>query len=146
MGKVMLRTRLLHPEILGVLARSGHGSRVLIADGNYPFTTGSQPAAAKVFLNLMPGIAKVTDVLKALVEVIPIESAMVMTPPDGAPQPIFDEFRQILPPGLDLTAKKRMEFYQEAKSPDTALVIATGEQRRFANLLLTIGVVKEGQA
>jgi L-fucose mutarotase len=39
-----------------------------------------------------------------------------------------------------------MEFYQEAKSPDTALVIATGEQRRFANLLLTIGVVKEGQA
>ena len=139
----MLKGKLLHPGILRVLGESGHGSRVLIADGNYPFNTGSPPSAERVFLNLMPGMPKVTDVLEALVTAIPIEAATVMVPPDGAAQPIHAEFRKLLPSGIELTEKKRYEFYEEVKSPNTALVIATGEQRRFANLVLTIGVVKE---
>lgn len=139
----MLKTRLLHPEILAALGRSGHGARVLIGDGNYPFATGSPPTAVKVFLNLMPGVVKVTDVLAALIETIPIEAAMVMTPPDGAVQPIHEEFLALLPQGMELSREKRFEFYEAAKSPQTALVIATGEQRRFANLLLTLGVVKQ---
>jgi len=138
----MLKTKLLHPEILNVLGRAGHGSRVLIADGNYPVATGSPVTAHKVFLNLMPGMVKVTDVLEALVQTIPVEAATVMVPPDGTAQQIFEEFRQLLPEGLELTTKKRYDFYEEVKSPDTTLVIATGEQRRFANLLLTIGVIK----
>ncbi len=35
----MLKTKLTHPEILQALARAGHGSRVLIADGDYPVGT-----------------------------------------------------------------------------------------------------------
>ena len=141
----MLKGKLLHPEILRVLGESGHGSKVLIADGNYPFNSGSPESAELVFLNLTPGMPKVTDVLAALVTAIPIESATVMVPPDGSPQPIHDEFRTLLPDGLDLTEQKRFEFYDEVKSPSTVLTIATGEQRRFANLLLTIGVIKEGE-
>ena len=142
----MLKGKLLHPEILCVLGQSGHGSKVLIADGNYPFNTGSPPAAAKVFLNLMPGFPKVPEVLEALASAIPIEAATVMLPPDGSSCRIHEEFARLLPAGLGLTEKKRQEFYEAAKSPDTALVIATGEQRRFANLLLTIGVIKEATA
>jgi len=41
-----------------------------------------------------------------------------------------------------MTSYPRMEFYEKVKEPETTLVIATGEQRRFANLLLTIGVIK----
>ena len=138
----MLKTTLLHPEILSALGRAGHGTRVLIADGNYPFTTGSPPTAERVFLNLMPGMVKVTDVLRALVDAIPIEAAAVMLPADGAAQPIHAEFRELLPAGLELTELKRFEFYDEVRQPHTQLVIATGEGRRFANLLLTIGVVR----
>jgi len=138
----MLKTTLLHPELLHALARAGHGARVLIADGNYPFSTGAAPGAARVYLNLAPGLVGATDVLRVLAAAIPIEAALVMVPADGAPQPIFREFRKLLPPGLELTRRKRFEFYNEARSPDVALVIATGEQRRFANLLLVIGVVK----
>ena len=138
----MLKTRLLHPEMLEALGRSGHGSRVLIADGNYPFGTGSPVTARRVFLNLAPGKVSVTEVLAVLVETIPIEAATVMVPPDGAEQPIFAEFRQLLPADVGLTPLKRFEFYDLARSADTALVVATGEQRRFANLLLTIGVVR----
>jgi L-fucose mutarotase len=137
----MLTTTLLQPDILSALGRAGHGSQILIADGNYPFSTGSPASAVKVFLNLKPGMVKVTDVLEALVESIPIETAVVMVPDDNADQPIFSEFRKLLPKELELTKVTRFAFYDRARSNDTALVIATGEQRIYANLLLTIGVV-----
>jgi L-fucose mutarotase len=137
----MLKTKLLHPEILCALGSMGHGSRILIADGNFPFKTHTPAAAAKVFLNLMPGVVPVTQVLEALVETVPIESASVMVPPDGAYQPVFDEYANHLP-GVEMKRYKRLEFYQEANAGQTGLVIATGEQRRFANLLLTIGVIR----
>ena len=41
----MLKTTLLHPEILNALAGAGHGAQVLIADGNYPASTGGNPRA-----------------------------------------------------------------------------------------------------
>ncbi len=138
----MLSTRLLHPEILAALGSAGHGSRVLIADGNYPFSTGSHPSARRVYLNLRPGMVSVPDVLEALVAVVPVESALVMVPSDGPEPEILTEFRRLLPAGVPLEKKWRLNFYEEAKSPDTALVIATGEQRVYANVLLVIGVVK----
>ena len=92
----MLKTSLLHPEILKVLGSNGHGSRLLIADGNFPFSTGVNERTKKVFLNLSPGMLSVTDVLKVIKEVIPIESYIVMVPPDDAPQSIHNEFVNIL--------------------------------------------------
>ncbi len=138
----MLKTKLLHPEILQALGSNGHGAKVLISDGNYPATTGVPQTAKKVFLNLAPGMLSVVDVLSVVSQTIPVESALVMTPPDGAEQPIHKEFKEILGNDVPLVSTKRFEFYTEAKSPDTCLVIATGEIRRFANILLTIGVVK----
>jgi L-fucose mutarotase len=46
----MLKTKLLHPEILQALGSSGHGSQILIADGNYPYATCS-PQTAKGLAN-----------------------------------------------------------------------------------------------
>jgi L-fucose mutarotase len=42
---------------------------------------------------------------------------------------------------MDLEPLGRFPFYEAARGPDVALAIATGEQRLYANLLLTIGVV-----
>ena len=136
----MLKTRLLHPEILAALGGAGHGSKVLIADGNFPFSTGANPAAQRVYLNLAPGLVTATDVLKVLVEAVPVEAAEVMQPPSGEP-PIFSEFRAILPDNMELKKLGRFEFYDVARERDTTLVIATGEQRIYANILLTVGVV-----
>ena len=136
----MLKTKLLHPEILAALGGAGHGSKVLIADGNFPFGTGANPAAKRVYLNLAPGLVTVTDVLKVLIEAIPIEAAEVMLPASGPEPSIFAEFRDLLP-GLELKPLGRFEFYDTARERDVMLVISTGEQRIYANLLLTIGVV-----
>jgi len=137
----MLKAKLLHPEILGTLARCGHFSRVLIADGNYPFLTMAPPGAAKVYLNLMPGIPTVTNVLEALVSAVVIQAALVVAPPDDSFRAVHREYAALLP-GVEIEEKERFAFYDEVKSSDTALVVATADVRRFANLLLTIGVVR----
>lgn len=139
----MLTSRLIHPEILAALAASGHGGKILIADGNYPFSTRANAAARRVYLNLCPGKLSVTDVLEVLVGAIPIEAADVMVTDSGQEPEIYADFRRLLP-GLALTANLRADFYRKAYDPDVCLVIATGEQRLFANILLTIGVVPPG--
>ena len=85
-----------------------------------------------------------TEVLGVLVQTIPIEAALVMSPPGDVAVPVHDEYRGLLPAGTPFSSVPRAEFYRQALLPDTTLAIATGEVRRFANLLLTIGVVREG--
>jgi L-fucose mutarotase len=138
----MLKTPLLHPEILRALGSAGHGSRILIADGNYPLSTATPATAARVFLNLRPGCLTVLEVLATLAQVIPIEAAMVMQPRDASVPVVHREMTDLLGARVPFLAKPREEFYAAARHGDTALAIATGEQRRFANILLTIGTVR----
>lgn len=147
----MLRTKLIHPELLAALGGAGHGAKVLLADGNYPVGTKAPPRAARIYLNLSPGVVTVTDVLEALVDTIPVEAAEVMVPDKGREPPIFAEFRKILkrsttaiplqPGDLPLTPLSRFAFYEASSQPDVAVAISTGEKRIYANVLLTIGVV-----
>lgn len=136
----MLKGPLTHPTLIGALAAAGHGSKVLIADGNYPHSTGARAGAERIHLNLRPGLPTVDDVLDVLLEAIPIEAAAVMVPGTGEKVAAHEGFRRSLPEGLPWTELGRFEFYDGCRSEDLAIVIATGEQRIYANLLLTIGV------
>ncbi len=138
----MLKSKLIHPEILQALAGSGHFSQVLIADGNYPLLSGTNPATKRVFLNLAPGTVGALEVLEAILTAAPVQEATTMTPPDDFHPDIHDAYKAALGEGVQWTEMERWSYYDKIKSPDTTLAIATGEQRRFANLLLTIGVVK----
>ncbi len=147
----MLKSQLLHPQILAALARAGHSSKVLISDGNFPHSTRRGPNSELVYLNLAPGKPTVTDVLQTLLTAIPVEAAQVMdyartgTYAMSEDPPIWGEFSLILKnagQSLDLQRIERFAFYAQAESSETCLTIATGEQRIYANLLLTIGVVK----
>jgi L-fucose mutarotase len=135
----MLTTTLLHPEILHAIARAGHGSQILLADGNYPAGTTLGPNAALVHLNLRPDFLTVDQVLETLLSAIVVEEATVMTPAPGIDVPAQDGFRASLE-GVPFTSLERHAFYAAARSSDVALTIATGDRRIYANLLLTIGV------
>ncbi len=117
-----------------------------MADGNFPVLLQSGPNATNVFLNLTVGIPKTTEVLQVLIETIPILEAAMMQIPSGERAPIHDEYLGMLPSGLPIKQLERYAFYEAVRSPLTTLIIATGETRRFANLLLTIGVVKLDQS
>jgi L-fucose mutarotase len=137
----MLKYRLTHPPLIGALARCGHGSRILIADANYPHLTGSPAGAELIYLNLAPGLLTVSQVLKVVLEAVPVESAIVTLNEAHQEPPVVAEYRRMLPAGVAVQALARYDYYDAVKSPDTCLVIATGDQKLYANVLLVVGVV-----
>lgn len=144
----MLTTELIHPELLASLARAGHGSQILIADGHYPVATGASPGADRIYLNLTRGVVDGPTVLRAVMSSVAIESATLMeTSPPAPPEPeIWDTYTKVFEAAgrgdLPVSQLERFAFYEAAKGPDVAVVIATAETAIYANLLLTIGVAQ----
>ena len=145
----MLKHKLIHPKINEVLGRAGHHAKILIADGNYPASSKKGPCAELVSLNLAPGVVSCAQVLEALLSAVPIDRVnTMMYPPDDpytldSDPPCWDEFRQILrAAGLPLALEPidKWDFYKAVETSDHVLTIQTGDQQRFANLLLSIGV------
>lgn len=143
----MLYGPMTHPQLLRALAAAGHGSKILIADGNYPHTTGVNELCELVSLNLAPGLLDVNQVLDVLKRTIPIEKAEIMVPEDDNDPIVIDahdDYRAALP-DVEFGEIKRWAFYDAARSGDVGIIIATGDQRLYANLLLTVGVRQQGE-
>lgn len=138
----MLTGSLIHPQILSSLGRAGHGAMVLISDGNYPHSSGVNEQADVVYLNLRPGLVGAVDVLTAVASAVPVEAAAVMQPDTGPEPEIFTQFADVLKEVAAPQRLSRSDFYERARGRDVVLAIATGEQRTYANILLTIGVVQ----
>ena len=145
----MLKHQLIHPKINEVLGRAGHGSKVLIADGNYPASSALGSRAELVSLNLSPGIPTCSQVLTALVTAVPIEAVDLMMYQTTGPYalteepPVWEEFRQVFRDSnleVDFGTIERFAFYEAAGQPDQVLTIQTADQQKFANILVTIGV------
>lgn len=145
----MLKHRLIHPRINEVLARAGHHAKILIADGNYPASTKKGPNAELVSLNLAPGVVDCNQTLEAVLSAIPVDAVHVMmyTADDpytlASDPPAWDRFRATMrEAGLTfpLEAIPKWDFYKAVETPDHVLTIQTGDQQRFANLLLSVGV------
>jgi L-fucose mutarotase len=131
---------LVHPELLEALASSGHGSGILIADGNYPYLTATAPGARVIHLNLRPGLLDVTTVLEAVLTTVNIEAATLMQTPPDVHAPAQEEYARMLGPDVPIERVERFAFYDRVRSPDTGVVVATGDERLYGNLLLTIGL------
>jgi L-fucose mutarotase len=130
----MIANRLIHPTILATLAEAGHGSTVLIADGHYPARTAVGVNARTVHLNLEAGVPTVPAVLELILESVSIEKFTRMRPsPEAPPSSIHEEIEALIERGAS--------FYDLARASDLALCVVTGDTRRFANVLLTIGVL-----
>jgi len=146
----MLNTALLHPEILRILARSGHHSQVLIADGNYPAENARGPRAELVSLQLMPGVPTVAQVLEALLGAVRVDEVHTMgvdrsdsyaaaTPGDP---PVWAEYRRIIAAAgasCDLVPILKWDFYKAVASEAHVLTIQTADTAPWANLLLSLG-------
>jgi len=87
----MLKSTLLHPDILRIIAQAGHHSKILIADGNYPASNKRGPSAELVCLQLMPGVPTVAQVLQAVLSAIPIDQLNTIGIPPDDPYAKFGE-------------------------------------------------------
>lgn len=102
-------------------------------------------------MNLSPGLVSGVDALKVLTSALVIEKAEVMDYARTGPYAmnkdpeIWADYAELLKDADckgQLNKIERFAFYDVAAAPDVCLTIATGEQRIYADLLLTIGVVK----
>lgn len=132
--------KLFTGDLLKILCDMGHGDELVIADANFPAET-----CAKRLIRL-PGIDGVRAV-RAIMSVFPLDTytddpAIVMALTEsgekkGMSQPaIWDDYQSAVG---HLKAIERFEFYERAKK--AYAVVATGEERQYANLLLVKGVV-----
>ena len=146
----MLNTPLLHPDILRILARSGHHSKVLIADGNYPAANKRGPRAELVSLQLMPGVPTVAQVFEAILGTVQIDEVNTMgvdrtesyaaaTP--GDPAVWADDRRLLAASGSKSVLEPivKWDFYKAVASDDHVLTIQTADKAPWANLLLSVG-------
>jgi len=145
----MLRHQLIHPQINAILGAAGHHSTILIADGNYPASSKRGPRAELVSLNLMPGLLTCDQVLKAILSAVPIEKLQTMQPELDGPYaiqgdpPVWEEYRRTIEEAglsLQLEPVDKWAFYDAVTTVDHVLTVQTGDQQRYANLLLSIGV------
>ncbi|MGA0540574.1 RbsD/FucU family protein [Neotabrizicola sp. VNH66] len=139
----MLKTinPLLTGELLAILSDMGHGDEIVITDANFP------AAAVAQRLIRMPGITA-TDALEAVLSVLPLDDfveqpAAAMDAPGERPA-IYPEFEAALLAAegrpLVLEPVDRFAFYDRTKT--AYAVIATGERRLYANIILKKGVLR----
>lgn len=128
----------LHPPLLAAVARSGHGSQILLADANYPLATATHRHTERIYLNLRPGLISIDDALRAVTDLISVESIDLISPPTGTPPA-----HRTLVPHLPATPTylQRDAFYAAARRHTVGVAIATGDTRHWTCLLLTLGAI-----
>lgn len=140
--------RIIPPDFLHALNLMGHTDEVVIADSNFPGHAIARHTAWQVPI-FAPGVG-VPEMLSAVLQLIPLDYAMkqsligMLAPPEQGPQPIHDRFGQVLKDsgyaGDELLMLPKPEFYERAHKAFCVLV--TGEQARFANIIVRKGVIK----
>jgi L-fucose mutarotase len=141
----MLRNipQILSPDLLHALAAMGHGDDIVIADANFPGTSNGAKCIR------LDGISA-TDTLQAILTLMPLdtfvpEPALVMQvvgDPKAVPE-VVKEFQSIIDATADNPAKigglERFAFYEQAKK--AYVIVQTGEQRLYGNIILKKGVI-----
>ncbi len=134
--------KIISPELLKVLCEMGHGDEIVIADGNFP--------SANLAKNLVraDGISA-CDMLNAVMQLFPLDqydsnNFVLMQKCDGdtADTSIWEDYKKIVKkyePNAEPTFIERFDYYERAKN--AYAVIATGEEKQYANIILKKGCV-----
>ncbi|EPX75712.1 RbsD/FucU family protein [Salipiger mucosus] len=140
----MLKTidPILTGDLLAILRDMGHGDEIVLTDANFPAATVAQR------LVRLPGIAA-DRAAEAILSLLPLDDfvdapAAAMASPDGRPE-IYDDFDQVLETAAGAPVQveeiDRFAFYDRACQ--AYAVVATGERRLYANLILKKGVLRK---
>ena len=142
--------KILSPELVKALCEMGHGDKILLADANFPGKSAAERCHA-TFLRA-DGIG-VPALLEAILTLMPLdaytdEPAMVMdvdVRDKGMKIPIHDTYRAIVAahdPRKEAAVSQyeRYAFYDKADA--ACVIVQTGEEAIYANIILQKGVIK----
>ncbi len=133
---------IITPDLMKCLMEMGHADRIILVDANYPSASNNERVIR------LPGV-EVTDLLKAIVELMPIDEfvehpvvLMRHLPTENRPE-IWDEFfatlaeKGVTQEQVELV--DRHDFYDLSKK--SYVLVQTGTTARYANILLQKGVI-----
>ena len=136
--------KLLSPELLKVLCEMGHGDEIVIGDGNFP-------AAANAKRLVRADGLGACEVLDAVLQVFPLDQydannfvLMQKCEGDTADTGIWNDYEAILKiyePEAVVSFEERFAYYERAKK--AFAIVATGEEKQYANIILKKGCVLE---
>ncbi len=134
--------KVLSPDLLKVLCEMGHGDEIVIGDGNFP-------AAANAKRLIRADGISACEMLDAILQVFPLDQydahhfvLMQKCDGDDADTSIWQTYETILKtyePNATISFEERFAYYERAKN--AYAIIATGEERQYANILLKKGCV-----
>lgn len=137
---------MLSPELLKTLCEMGHGDYLVIADGNFPSeSVGKDTRVIRCDGHGVP------ELLEAILKVIPTDTyvehpvnLMAPEPQDPDYFPIWDTIYELVEKAEGNSRTKigfieRFAFYD--KSRKAYVVIATGEQAVYVNVMIQKGVI-----
>lgn len=138
----------LGPETLAVLRAMGHGDRLILADANYPASSGAARVVRADGVGLLPMLSAVLSVLPVDdFEPDPLTSMQIVGKPAEVPA-IVREMQLLVdrtvPRAPRIRGVERFAFYELARS--AYAVIATGERAFYGNLIIRKGVVPPPRA
>ncbi len=134
--------KLLSPELLKILCEMGHGDEIVIGDGNFPAASNAKRLVRADGLNCC-------DVLDAVLQVFPLDQydannfvLMQKCEGDPADTSIWNDYAAILKkhePRAVVSFEERFAYYERARK--AYAVVATGEEKQYANIILKKGCV-----
>ncbi len=135
-------SKIISPDLLKVLCEMGHGDEIVIADGNFP-------AAVNANILIRADGISACDMLDAVLNLLPLDqydsnNFVLMQKCDGdtADTSIWNEYEKILKryePNAKISFEERFAYYDRAKK--AYAIIATGEEKQYANIILKKGCI-----
>lgn len=134
--------KIISPDLLKMLCEMGHGDEIVIADGNFP------AAANAKNLIRADGIGT-AQMLDAILQLFPLDQydknnfvLMLKCEGDNADTSLWEDYKTILKkyePDAVVSFEERFDYYERAKK--AYAIIATGEEKQYANIILKKGCV-----
>lgn len=133
---------LISPELLGVLARMGHGDEIVLADAHFPGETFNTNV-------LRADGLQITDLLAAILPLFELDgyvahplSMMQAVPGDTLDPSVEEKYLRSIhltnPKVAPIARVERFAFYERAKK--AFAVVMTGETAKYGNIILSKGV------
>ena len=124
---------LLHPQLTRVLAETGHGDVIGIADAGLPIPAGVE----RVDLALVRGVPSFAEVARAVLAELRVEELVVADEAGAHCPEVLDLLRELAP---DATVTVVPHEQLKVRSTGARAIVRTGEFTPFANVLLVSGV------